>query len=74
METRKRTCWTYKGVNVFPAELNGSGIRWTALGLRANTKEGMRQLINNLQNREQAEKHDWYMIFAYKPWQAKESK
>ncbi len=23
--------WTYKGVNVYPAELNGSGIRWYAV-------------------------------------------
>jgi hypothetical protein len=44
--------WTYKGVNVHPASLNASGIRWWALTedgqLRACSKEGMRQLINDL--------------------------
>ncbi len=46
---RKREMWTYKGVNVYPAEINSSGIRWYALGfggtLKADTKESMRQLI-----------------------------
>ena len=43
--------WTYKGVDVYPADRNGSGIRWVsqALGLgsrlRADTKAGMRYLI-----------------------------
>ncbi len=44
----KTKIWTYKGVNVYPAGLNASGIRWWALNgqLRADTKESMRQLIN----------------------------
>lgn len=41
--------WTYKGINVYPADRNSSGIRWTALGpngrLRADTMQGMKQLI-----------------------------
>lgn len=42
--------WKYKRVNVYPATLNSSGIRWYAregwgYTLRADTKEGMRQLI-----------------------------
>jgi hypothetical protein len=35
--------WTYKGIDVFPADRNSSGI------LRADTKEGMRQLIRESQ-------------------------
>lgn len=42
--------WTYKGIDVFPAGRNTSGIRWyarTANGmLRADSKQAMRQLIN----------------------------
>ena len=43
--------WTYKGVNIYPANRNGSGIRWYAYtgrgySLRADTKASMRQLIN----------------------------
>lgn len=42
--------WEYKGVVVFPAGLNSSGIRWSAnahvgMTLRADTKQGMRELI-----------------------------
>lgn len=49
-EAKKRVLWTYRGVNVYPAGPNSSGIRWTAnsdLGhtLRSDTKEGMRELI-----------------------------
>lgn len=43
--------WTYLGYNVYPADRNSAGIRWTAnLGigftLRADTKEEMRKLIH----------------------------
>lgn len=43
--------WTYKGITVFPARSNGSGIRWNAnagvgLTLKADTKQGMKDLIN----------------------------
>jgi len=43
--------WTYKGVNVYPAGLNSSGIRWYAYNgsgicLRADSKQGMRNLIS----------------------------
>ena len=41
--------WTYKGIDVFPADLNSSGIRWyarTGTGiLRADSKASMRDLI-----------------------------
>lgn len=45
------TVWTYKGVNVYPAPVNSSGVRWTAnveigVTLRADTKQGMRAVIN----------------------------
>ena len=45
-----RSLWTYKGVNVYPADRNASGIRWyarleTGDILRADTKDGMRLLI-----------------------------
>ena len=48
MNTRK--VWTYFGVYVFPADRNTSGIRWYAdmgigMYLKADTKEGMRELI-----------------------------
>ena len=48
MTTRKP--WTYGGENIWPCELNSSGMRWYALTeksgiLRADTKEGMRELI-----------------------------
>lgn len=45
-----RKMWTYKGFNVWPAEINSSGIRWEAYTptgfLRADTKQGMRELIS----------------------------
>lgn len=43
--------WTYKGVDVYPADRNSSGIRWYARTysgegvLRADTKDGIRRLI-----------------------------
>ena len=44
--------WTYRGVDVFPADRNSSGIRWyarTASGmLRTDTKEMMRSSIRKL--------------------------
>lgn len=44
--------WTYRGINVYPADRNASGVRWIAstgsgMKLRADTKEGMRQLIRS---------------------------
>jgi hypothetical protein len=42
--------WTYKGISVFRADLNSSGIRWYARTpnglLRADSKLSMKQLIN----------------------------
>ncbi len=42
--------WTYKGVDIFRADRNSSGIRWyarTGAGiLRADSKASMRELIN----------------------------
>ena len=42
--------WTYKGVNIWRADRNGSGIRWEAFTdngrLRADTKQSMSDLIN----------------------------
>jgi hypothetical protein len=48
--------WTYYGINVYPADINGSGIRWYANPLdypnsgilRADTKECMKELIRDL--------------------------
>ena len=42
--------WRYKGITVYRAAMNASGIRWyarigTGQTLRANTKQGMRELI-----------------------------
>jgi hypothetical protein len=55
--TRKadNTMWTYKGVDVFRADRNASGIRWyarvgTGIALRADTKASMRELINDHQS------------------------
>lgn len=52
---RSRTTvnWIYKGIVVFGADRNGSGIRWYArngsgLTLRADTKAGMRRLITDM--------------------------
>jgi hypothetical protein len=49
-----RKMWSYKGIDVYPADLNSSGCRWYArvdFGpvpvLRADSKERMRDLINN---------------------------
>jgi len=52
--------WTYKGVDIYPAGRNMSGLRWTATiaddrrfsestppNLMADTKQGMRELINH---------------------------
>lgn len=49
--------WTYKGIDVFSAERNSSGIRWYArtgagVVLRSDTKSGMRQLITEAKARE----------------------
>lgn len=46
----KPQSWKYRGVNVYPADRNSSGIRWYAFGglgfkLTADTKQGMRELI-----------------------------
>ena len=51
-----RKPWEYKGVTVLPADRNSSGIRWTAnagIGctLKADTKAGMRELINDARRR-----------------------
>lgn len=51
----KREPWTYKGIDIYPADPNTSGIRWharipdspTVNSFRADTKEGMRELIND---------------------------
>jgi hypothetical protein len=44
--------WTYKGVNVYPADMHWSGIRWYARVpwddtpiLKAYSKESMKRLI-----------------------------
>jgi hypothetical protein len=56
-KTRRNTgsrMWTYKGVDVFPADRNSSGIRWYARDyrasgvLRSDTRNGMKSLINDL--------------------------
>lgn len=46
--------WTYKGVDIFPADRNSSGIRWYARNvpgapgtLRADSKQSMRELITH---------------------------
>jgi hypothetical protein len=42
---------TYKGVNIWPADRNSSGIRWTATvngyRLRADTLAGIKELITD---------------------------
>ena len=47
--------WTYKGIDIFRADPNCSGIRWYAWTdagtLKADTKQGMRQLISDMANR-----------------------
>jgi hypothetical protein len=50
-----RASWSYFGVTIDPAGRNSSGIRWSALVslpgyagfLRADTKDGMRELIRH---------------------------
>jgi len=48
---RHQTAWQYRGMMVYPADMNSSGIRWicrtvtTQCPLRSDTKEGMRELI-----------------------------
>lgn len=54
---KERKMWTYKGTNIYPADRNSSGIRWTArdgsgIALRADSKAGMRELINHLLERD----------------------
>lgn len=43
--------WKYKGLDVYPADPNTSGIRWHARSpwgiLRADTKASMRRLITD---------------------------
>jgi hypothetical protein len=53
--------WTYKGIDIFPADRNASGIRWCSRDtsgipaappiLRADSKQGMRDLINHYLSR-----------------------
>jgi hypothetical protein len=47
--------WTYKGLDVYPAGLNGSGIRWYARSpwgiLRADSKASMRELVTETMTR-----------------------
>jgi hypothetical protein len=50
-----RASWYYFGVTIDPAGRNASGVRWSALVslpgyagfLRADTKDGMRELIRH---------------------------
>ena len=50
---KPRVPWAYKGVKVYPARPNATGIRWTSapvdgIGqLHADTKAGMRDLITH---------------------------
>ncbi len=50
MKTNRLTIRRYRGVNIYPAARNNSGLRWYAQGkegnLRADTLEIIRQLIN----------------------------
>jgi hypothetical protein len=57
----ERQPWTYKGIGIWPADRNSSGIRWyartaddldafqpgTPAMLRADTKDGIRELITH---------------------------
>ena len=49
--TRERKPWRYKGFDIYPHDFNSMGLRWYARSpwglLRADTKDGMRELINN---------------------------
>jgi hypothetical protein len=52
MNKQTRKPWFYMGFVVLPADLNGSGIRWTCncgtgQTLKADTKAGMRGLIRS---------------------------
>ena len=51
-----REMWIYRGVNVWPADRNASGIRWEAMTshgrLRADSKASMRDLIRINQEKE----------------------
>jgi hypothetical protein len=42
--------WTYKGIDVYPHDHNTMGLRWDARSpwgrLRADSKQGMKSLIN----------------------------
>lgn len=50
----KPEAWTYRGIDVYPADRNSSGIRWYARtdsgNLRSDTKQSMRILINELRS------------------------
>ena len=43
----KRKVHTYMGVNIYPAGVNSSGVRWHTIAptLRADTLAGIKQLI-----------------------------
>ena len=47
--------WTYKGIDIFKAGINSSGIKWYAwcrgTTLRADSKASMRELINTYINK-----------------------
>lgn len=51
MMVGSRASWVYKGVDVYPASSNSSGVRWYARTdygiLRADTRDGMKQLIRD---------------------------
>lgn len=50
--------WTYKGIDVYPADRNGCGIRWYARTgdgngvLKSDSKASMRQLITAWVNKQ----------------------
>jgi len=57
MAKTSRVPWEYRGVVVLPADRNSSGIRWSArtgngVGLRSDTKAGMRSLIRKERERQ----------------------
>lgn len=55
MTRAQRQAWSYRGINVYPASMNSSGIAWSCFTpdawrnappvLRATTKETMRDAI-----------------------------
>lgn len=61
--TKIRKSWTYKGVNVYPARPNATGIRWSSVPvdgigtLQADTKAGMRELITHYGTKHYGTKH-----------------